>query len=363
MAFPIFLNGRFLTQKLSGVQRYAREMVRSLDALIAEDEGGLGRFTWTLLAPARAACDLPLRRIGFRTVGRVGGHLWDQAVLPFAASGGVLVSLANSGPVLHRRQIVVLHDAAVFRLPENFGHRYVVAHRLLGRALSRTAWIGTVSHFSRRELSEVLGLPEDRIFVARNGAEHLRSQEHDVSVLTRLGLTPERYFLFVGTPARNKNLALAIEAFARLERPDAKLALVGALSQSVFRDGLSLAREGVVQAGRLPDPEIAALYRCAAALVFPSLYEGFGIPPLEAMVNDCPVLASAIPPVREVCGNAADYFEPTDASGLARLMRERLDRPDARPALVERGRRRAANFTWRDSARRLADAIVARVGC
>ena len=185
--------------------------------------------------------------------------------------------------------MVVIHDAAVFRTPENFDRRYAMIHQALGKALALTSTIGTVSEFSRHELSEVLKIPAERIFTAPNGAEHLKDSEIDPGILDRLELEAGRFFLFVGSPTRNKNLPLAIEAFTRLADPSAKLVVVGSLSGTVFRNSGDLDRPGVVLPGYLHDAEISALYQSATALVFPSRYEGFGIPPLEAMMRGCPV--------------------------------------------------------------------------
>lgn len=355
----ITINGRFLTQQLSGVQRYSRELVSALDRLIHSEPERLGQHRWRLLVPHGAQADLKLDAIATETVGQTGGHMWEQRELARAASGTRLLNLGNSGPLLHRDKLVVIHDAAVFRTPRNFGWRYRMAHRALGRALARTGRIGTVSEFSRRELAQVLRLDENAILLMRNGCDHFVGRERDDSVLDALGVERGRYFLFVGNPAPNKNLDVLLRAFARLERPGAKLVVAGSLDRSVFGGEGAAAAEGVVLAARRSDAEIAALYANAAAHVFPSLYEGFGIPPLEAMASGCPVIASDIPVLREVCGGAASYFPALDAGGLAELMRRHWDTPQRSPAQQAASAERVARFTWRESARRLADAALA----
>ncbi|UAK23266.1 glycosyltransferase family 4 protein [Sphingomonas nostoxanthinifaciens] len=353
----IVINGRFLSQRLSGVQRYAREITQALDALIAADPQGLGRNRWRLAAPIDATCDLPLTAIEVEKVGTRTGHVWEQWELLRAARGARLVNLGNSGPVLHPDMAVVIHDVAVFRTPENFGARYARAHRILGRVLARRAQIGTVSEFSRGEIADVLRVPERDIFVARNGCDHLRRVTPD-EVLRRLGLTEGGYFLFVGSPTRNKNLAQALTAFAQLGRPDIRFVIAGSLAKAVFGDVMPADVPGVMVVPGLPDGGIAGLYAHAAALVFPSRYEGFGIPPLEAMVNGCPVLAADIPVLREVCGDAATYFPLDDADALAGRMAQILDQPERRSAAAEAGHARAARFTWASAARDLAQAIT-----
>ncbi|WP_205751280.1 hypothetical protein [Brevundimonas sp. 'scallop'] len=151
MAEPIFINGRFLTQPMSGVQRYARQIVRALD----QRPGAAERYV--LLTPPGAE-NLNLLNIPTRKIERAGGHLWEQTALAWTARHGRLLSLGGSGPVLHRRHIVVIHDAAVFRHPEHFRKGYAAFHRALNRILARRARLATVSEFSRRELASVLNL-------------------------------------------------------------------------------------------------------------------------------------------------------------------------------------------------------------
>jgi glycosyltransferase involved in cell wall biosynthesis len=354
----ISINGRFLTQKLTGVQRYSREIVQALDRLIRSEPLRLGRRRWRLYVPEGADRDFHLDTIEIELVGRGNGHLWEQRDLVRAAAGSRLLNLGNSGPVLHADKLVVIHDAAVFRTPENFGRRYRVAHRLMGSVLARTGRLGTVSAFSRRELATVFGMAEEAIHVVRNGCDHFVGRSRDDAVLPALGVERGRYFLFVGNPAPNKNLALLLDAFARLDRPGAKLVVAGSLDRSVFGGAGAMAAKGVVLAERRSDEEIAALYTHAAAHVFPSRYEGFGIPPLEALASGCPVIAADIPVVREVCGDAVTYVPVDDAETLAAVMRRHWDEPQRSAAQQAAAAERVARFRWDDSARVLVEALL-----
>lgn len=352
----VFINGRFLTQPISGVQRYAQEIVTALDALAGD---GALPARYVLLTPPGART-LPLRHIATQTIGKRAGHYWDQVDYARAASRGTALCLAMTGPVALRRQVVVIHDAAVQRHPEHFSKPYVFAHSWLDRLLARRAVVATVSEFSRRELADVLPVAAKDIVVAPNGAEHL-SIAPDTGVVERLELTPGGYFLTLGNLTRNKNLAVALRALARLEPGSAKLVAVGRMDRSVFGSaGLPEPGADVLLPGRLDDAEVAGLMQGARALIFPSIYEGFGIPPLEAFVNECPVLASTAPAVQEVCGDAADYFEPHDDATLARLMQMLLDDHDGalRRDRLAKGKERVARYTWRGSAQILADACA-----
>ncbi|VFU09318.1 conserved protein of unknown function [Methylocella tundrae] len=352
----VYINGRFLTQRMSGVQRFARELVMALDAELSKTHAGR---QWVLLAPKMAADDLPLHTIELRRVGAGDGHLWDQLVFPVFARSGLAVSLANNGAVLHRRSLTILHDAMVFRTPNNFSPAYRLFHRALDRMLAKRSQIGTVSEFSRRELAEVLGLDQGRIFLIPNGCEHLGRVEADPNALLRLGVQPRQYFLFVGSPSPNKNLTRAIQAFASLPDDRRLLVIVGASKATVFAEGLGDIPARVILAGYLSDAELSTLYREAIALIFPSIYEGFGIPPLEAMFHGCPVLAADIPAVREVCGDSAIYFNPLDVASIAQAFSRASDSAPPLSSIKRDIMMRCARYSWSASARTLIAAVDA----
>ncbi|MFG1374578.1 glycosyltransferase family 1 protein [Xanthobacter oligotrophicus] len=348
-----FVNGRFIGRPVTGVERFATLVLKEIVAR-AETEPSL---RWTVLAPSGVERPSWLGPLPFRNVGRLSGHPWEQTELFWASRGGTLVNLCNSGPVLHGRQLTVIHDALVYRHPENFSRLYGTVHRQLGHLLARRARLATVSEFSQRELSGLLGVPAASIAVIPNAVDHMAEIEPDVSVLDRFGLQGKRFLLAVGSPAPNKNLARAVRAFLALNRDDISFVTVGKAAAAFARSDLGDVPPTVVATGRLSDAEVQALYRSAVALIFPSLYEGFGIPPLEAMTAGCPVLAADIPAVREVCADAALYFDPLDEASMADAMRRCADPAFEGAGLREAGHLRTRAFSWEASALRLLEAL------
>ncbi len=361
----IYFNGKFAAQTTTGVQRVARQLVLALDERLAARAGDAAPpEDWVLLLPPGSPL-LPLGRIAQRHVGRPGRplHVWEQMALPWAARGGLLVSLAGSAPYFARRQAAMLHDAAVFDHPEAYTRAFVAWYRQLFRHLGRNAeLLLTVSEFSRQRLAMHLHVPPERFTVVPNGCDHLDAVEADENVLDRHGLRGARFLLAVGSANPTKNLAALLQAYTRLPPGDGlRLVIVGGLNPRVFAGAADAGDPaGVVRTGPLDDSRLKALYAAAAALVFPSTYEGFGIPPLEAMACGCPVLAARAASIPEVCGDGVLYFEPTQSASLdAALLRVATD-----AAFLEQlrlaGRSRVSRFRWAVSAQHLHDSVRSR---
>jgi glycosyltransferase involved in cell wall biosynthesis len=354
----VYLNGKFTAQHLTGTQRVALSLTQELDQL-------LGR----LRAPVRLVLICPpqgkapsLEHIEVRHAGPEGVALsyWEQFCLPAEVRGCLLVNLAGTAPLLLRKQFCMIHDAAVFDCPRAYTLIFRSWYRLLFTVLSRSATqLFTVSDFSRQRLIKTLGRPAERLEVISNGCDHLDGIAPDEGSLSRYGLEAGKFWLVVGGANPNKNLAAVRSAFARLARPNgAKLVVVGGLNRSVFGDASAevfSAGDAVVITGPIEDATLKALYQSAIALIFASLYEGFGLPPLEAMSCGCPVLASNAAAMPEVCGDAALYFEPTHVDAIGDAMQRLLDEPYLRERLVARGHVRVKGFSWQASAERLMD--------
>ena len=351
MADTIFINGRFLSQAATGVQRYALETLLSLDELVEQSAGALG-FSFVVLAP-QGAQKPPLRAIAFRSAGRLRGHAWEQVTLPRLTRGRLLLSFCPTGPALKRGQIVTIHDAAVYSVPDSYHWRFRLWYRLLLPLLARRArLVMTVSEFSKSEIVARLPVHAGRVQVSGEGWQHVQRVVADPSALERHRLLPGGYVLAVGSPSPHKNLAVLARAMGSVSVAGAQLAIAGAADRSIFGAASSAPREDHVRyLGYVDDSALRTLYEHAAAFVFPSRYEGFGLPPLEAMALGCPVIAARAGAIPEVCGDGVWYFDPDDHHGLAALIDRTLSDPTARGALVQRGRAVLQRHSWQAAAR------------
>jgi glycosyltransferase involved in cell wall biosynthesis len=358
---PVFVNGKFCAQRTTGVQRYAHSLLAALDAQLDASRA----VPWTVLLPPDATAP-PLRAIAAQRVpwrGPGGLHGWEQIALPRAARGGLLVNLAGSAPAWRRSaSLCVLHDAAPFDRPQAHAWAFRTWYRWLFARLARrgATTLVTVSGFSRERLAAALRTPPERWHLIRGGAEHLDSVIGDAAVLAAHGLTGGTYLLAVGSRNPNKNVDRLIQAWRSLGADAPRLVLVGGANARVFAAGRAAPPDPrLLDLGALDDRALKALYEHALALVFPSLYEGFGLPPLEAMACGCPVIASSIPALRETCGDAALYVDPLAPDDIARALRRLIDDPALRADLRARGRARAGELRWRDAARALLDLVEA----
>jgi glycosyltransferase involved in cell wall biosynthesis len=348
----IFVNGKFSARPMSGVDRVAAEMLSALDRLIPAKPR-----RWHLLCPPGARTPT-LGRVEVRQVGPRGLplHLWEQTVLPWAARRGLLLNLAGSAPWFAGTQACFIHDAAVFDTPATYRPLFRWWYgNLFRRHARRGTALVTVSNFSQMRLSAALGTLPQRIGVVPNGADHLQRHPADPDVLSHLGLRGLPYFLALSNGSRAKNLGAVVQAFARVSaRHPVQLVVVGHPNRRVFGAIADVAGTSqIVQAGAVSDGALRALMGESVALVFPSLYEGFGLPALEAMSCGCPVLASNVAALPEVCGTAALYADPDSVPDIAHAMESLLVNPALRQRLREAGHRQVARFRWEDSAHTL----------
>lgn len=324
---------------------------------------------------------MPLRVPGGR---RLEKFLWEQRVFPHAAEqmGADLLHIPHFATPLSQPlpTVVTIHDMIPFRMPLYMTSAAVRAyHALVSRASRRAARILTVSEYSRQEIQELLGVPKEQIRVVLEAAGEQFHPSDDPQALAeareRYGLGP-RYVLYVGGFDARKNVEGLVRAFAQLvaenaanenaasdnadsDNTDSDLQLMIAgdtsrLGRATYPDWRPLAQQlGVMEricTGPVTDADLPLLYSGAAVFVFPSLYEGFGLNPLEAMACGAPVICSNRTSLPEVVGDAGILVDPTEPAALAAALNTVLQDANLRAQLRARGLERAAQFSWERAA-------------
>jgi glycosyltransferase involved in cell wall biosynthesis len=352
------INGRFVTQRMTGVQRYAHEIVAALDGLLAQNRDAAADLAMRLVLPPGADAVPSFAKIGTRRTPLGSGHAWDQFILPFYAGAGVL-SLGNFGPVLAQKHIVCIHDANTFILPESYSRSFGLAYRiLLPRVGKRASRVATVSRFSADMLVKYGVCRQEKIFIAPNGHEHVLRWDAKRARLPLIGALKRPYVLLLGSSAKHKNIDIVLEQARAFDEAGIDVVVAGGAS-SIFAAREKIARRpNIHQAGFVGDDELAALYENALCLAFPSRTEGFGIPPLEAMAKGCPVVSSNAAGLVEVGGDAVVYVDPDDAARWRDAIIGLSANANHRMSLAAKGRQRAALFSWKRSAELYLDEIL-----
>jgi glycosyltransferase involved in cell wall biosynthesis len=353
---PLYFNGKFYAGGLNGVHRVADRLIRECDALLHAREPA-DRPRARLLVPRSRRWQPQLQAIELVEEANGGNQMWEQAVLPRRAADGVLVNLANLAPIAHRRKILLLHDAQFLFPDSSYPARQRIGYRLLTPRMAATsATVLTVSDYSRQMLDLFGVSARSRTRVLYNGADHIHDQPADPTILERLGLAPQAYVLLFGSHKAYKNNAVVLDAFAEGSLDPLRLVVVG--DENALRKAALAVPTGTVFTGKVGDAELRALYAAAHCLVFPSRTEGFGLPPVEAMLCDCPVVIAPAGALPEVCGDAVLYAGVDDVAGWREAIALLRD-PALRHAKVAAGRRRAARFTWRRAGQALLDVATA----
>lgn len=353
----VSINARFTGQPVTGVQRYAFELVRALDRLIDAGEIDKDKLSFRLIGPKNAKHDPSLRHIPLKRVGRLSGHLWEQLELPLYTRNSLLLSLCNAAPLSKRNQVVTIHDASVFATPQTYPVAFRVWYQLLLRGIGRSAKrIITDSNFSRSEIVRYCNVDEKKVHVIHLGKEHILDVPADESVIEKHDLRKKPFILAVSSQTPNKNFRSIVRAIELLGDDGFDVAIAGGVNPRVFtRSNLSLP-DNVKHLGYVSDAELRALYEHAACFIFPSFYEGFGLPPLEAMACGCPVITSNAASLPEVCGDAALYCDPYSPEDIAAKIVLAVGDTALQRDLRRKGLERVKLFTWENTARQTLQA-------
>lgn len=348
MRNKIYINARFLTQETTGVQRFAIEISKILKSQFSD------KYIW--VSPKNILNDEIAKLLEVVEIGNFSGHLWEQIELPSYLKkneSSLLLNLCNTAPVFYSNKISTIHDMAFFENPLWFSKKFATFYRfLIPRIIRSSKKILTVSKFSKNEIIKYTSTPKENIDIVYNAV----SKE-----FTNNQIQKEDYILTVGSLNPRKNLNTLIEGFQMIEDDSVKLVITGSKDKVFANDYYHHQineNTNIVFTGHLNDNELLELYQKAKVFVFPSLYEGFGIPPLEAMACGVPVITSNIPVFRELYKDSALFFSSTEE--LTSKLKLLITNIDLQNKLVDRGLNQVEKYSWESSANKL-DEIISKL--
>ena len=373
--FHIGINAHLLSTEDSyrraGIHQYIAQVLRHLP----QDEGMEYTIFSQYQPPFMQRPDFAPVASRWPTERRIIRILWEQIAWPWQARQrrlDLLHSMAFVTPLLSRRPaIVTIYDLSFIHFPDRFPRlqrQYLTA--MSRRACHHARRIITISESGRQDVHRFFGVPLERIAVVYPGVDSVYKPlpAGDVAAFRREKGLPDRFLLHVGTLQPRKNIPVLLEAFARVVKSADAERWGGHSTRSVERDGglhlLLVGGKGwlfdeifrrveelgiqkrVHFTGYVPDSELPLWYNAAAAFVFPSVYEGFGMPVVEAMACGTPVIASNASSIPEAAGMAARLFVPQDVEGLAAAITAVIQSPPLQQKMRQQGRRQAASFSW-----------------
>lgn len=360
----IGMNGSMLDEKPTGVGVYSYNLINNLANLITNSK-------WkkmTVFTPTNTLLNKNIKTIKLSGLLQSSKHgklaafcrfIWNTFSYPMQARKfDLLISPTTHGSFLLNNQIITIHDLLSLRYKNISTHQRFYFKYLLPILINKAKLIIAVSENTKRDIIHYFGCPENKIKVVYNGYDDERyfpSEENKHPIYQEYGI--RNYFLAVGPTYPHKNFELLLDAYNALDRNSKKkhsLVIAGGKEKYVralkeYVKKLELEHD-IYFLGYVPVQLMPSLYREAYALIFPSLYEGFGIPLLEAMASGCPVITSNTSSMPEVCANAVLYFDPLDKLSLTASMKQLIIHDSIRKELIKKGIVQAKKFSWKQMA-------------
>lgn len=360
----IVLNGRFLLQDVTGVQRVQREVLVALDEMVTA-----GRIPApSVILPAQGdIVNAPaLKSIKLTRAGRFSGHLWEQFELPKLCQGKTLLCLGNTAPVLSllsktTRVVTMVHDLSYKYFPTAYSWKFKAFYSaLIPLVLRKSDAVVTVSLAEKQAMARhypALNIRSHFYAVHNGGVADLVATR--VATESVPSIVSRPHGIYVGSLSSRKNAAGVVRAAIHFleTQPDMRFVVIGA-SSSVFEnfaiDIPESVRDRFEMRGQINDPAVIhQAFLEARFLLFPSFYESCGLPATEAMTFGCPVVSSNIPSLQERCGEAAVYCDPNDLSSITAAVDRLMTEPDLWEHMSQTGRVQAAKYSWRSQTEEL----------
>ena len=344
----IYINAKFLTQRITGVQRFAFEISQELIKIYPKI---------IFVVPNHVQNINYHSKFNIVSCGVNKGNLWEQIdLIMFLKKRGnpLLLNLTNSAPLLYKNKIVTIHDLSFEQDPKWFSFRFRTLYKfLVPRNIKRAKLVLTVSNFSKKELIRYYKVNIDKIKVVYNS---FNKQKFYINNSKKY---EEEYLLMTFSLSPRKNILNALKAYCLL-KTDVKLYIAGSPDKNL--GNLKIEKEylnnrKITFLGYVDDNNLLNLYNNALGFVYPSLYEGFGLPPIEAQACGCPCIVSDIPVLREVYKESTLYFNPKDPLDISDKMRKLIFNKKIREELVDMGLDNCRKYDWSRSAKIVIESI------
>ena len=341
-----------------GVERYAREVVQAIDAIFDTRPN----VKVTVISPRLSQPPPQWKNITLCQAGHLHGHAWEQLELPWLSRGRLLFCPGNSAPILSLLSSQQVVYSTRSRLPY-FPSAYSRAFRfwygiVIPLALDRATAVITVSESERAAIRKRIPSRRSADFMLFRTAAYHPGSIYFLPVELK---SDQGYVLYVGSLSKRKNFPGMLQAACRLARKEINFVFVGGSAGGIADYSMKVpddVRSHFTFAGQIDDTvNLIQYYRRAACFLFPSYYEASPLPPIEAMACGCPVIASNIPSLRERCGDAAVYCNPTDIEDIVAAVEQVMDDPGVRTSLQTLGRKHSAKYTWERCATETLDVI------
>lgn len=362
----IAINATILDNKPTGLGIYTINIIKEISKLINNQDSII---VYTSCPKIFKGYPVTIKKVSPLVQpqnGKIGGvmrFLWSQIILPLRLKKDkidLLYSTTHHGLIITPvKQIITIHDILPLKYPKQYRLQYYYFKYILPILIKKSKKIVTVSKNTQKELSSNYHISEGKIDVIYNSFD----KEHFYKVKS-IDFKEEfgDYLLFIGASFPHKNLERAIRAFISSNiESKYKLIVVGGredYKNQVIQQFSKKELSNILFINYVSYEKLPILYSNAKALIYPSLYEGFGIPPLEAMACGCPVIASNTSSIPEVCDDAANYFNPENISEISNAIRTVLNDNSLREILIKKGYKRIKHFSWKDSAKKLLDILI-----
>lgn len=348
----IIVNARFLTQEITGVQRFGIEISLELKKLLKDEI--------KFVSPYNIKQEKYAKALEGVVIGKHKGHVWEQLDLPLYLKKykkPLLLNLANTAPVFYKNKISTIHDIAFEVYPQTFSKTFLYIYKfLIPRIIESSKHVITVSEFSRREISGFYHIDKNKISVIYNAVNTKFKHAEN------LELKSKRYFLAVSSLNYRKNFVAVLKAFNSYSQShtNEQLYIIGDVRNKNFK-GIDISEfvdnPKIKFLGRVSDDELVSYYSNALAFIYPSLYEGFGIPPLEAQTCGCPVICSSTTCLPEVFKDSVLYCDPYDVNNIVEKMRQIVEDENLRGEIIACGYKNAYSYEWSSSAKSVSSIL------